>query len=186
MNFNFVLKWGSEGSGIGQFKLPAGIAVDSYENIYIADKENHRVQKFDSQGRILTKWGSMGGEDGQFTDPGTIAVDKQGYVYVCDIQISEGGGRAPRMQKFDPEGKFLAKYLIDGMASGLAADKSGNLYINYGDRICKLDSNGRLQAKFGIDGVKSIWQSQGIAVDGTGKIYVADTGNQCIKIYDIR
>ena len=42
----FLTKWGSSGDGDGQFEAPAGIAVDASGNIYVADTENHRVQKF--------------------------------------------------------------------------------------------------------------------------------------------
>ncbi|NQT84442.1 hypothetical protein HQ563_15570, partial [bacterium] len=62
---NFLGKWGSRGSGDGQFwgsgyeggTGPIGIAVDSSGDIFVADTENHRIQKFDSEGSFLSKWG---------------------------------------------------------------------------------------------------------------------------------
>ena len=56
-------QWGSEGSGDGQFSLPADVAVDSSGNVYVADANNHRIQKFDSNDVFLTKWGSQAIED---------------------------------------------------------------------------------------------------------------------------
>lgn len=44
--YEFVTKWGSYGTGDGQFNLPNGIAVNSSDNVYVADRDNHRVQKF--------------------------------------------------------------------------------------------------------------------------------------------
>jgi DNA-binding beta-propeller fold protein YncE len=52
----FVIKWGQEGSGDGQFINPFGVATDSSGNVYVADTYNHRIQKFSSNGVFLTKW----------------------------------------------------------------------------------------------------------------------------------
>ena len=60
---------------------------------YVADGENHRIQKFDGTGSFLTKWGSMGSGDGQFNLPRGVAVDGSGNVYVADQNNS-------RIQKF--------------------------------------------------------------------------------------
>jgi DNA-binding beta-propeller fold protein YncE len=66
---NFITKWGSEGTGDGQFYGPNGIAVDSRGNVYVADSYNNRIQKFDSNGNFITKWGSEGTGDSEFYYP---------------------------------------------------------------------------------------------------------------------
>ncbi|WP_218250999.1 hypothetical protein [Candidatus Magnetobacterium casense] len=53
-------KWGSSGSGDGQFNNPRDIAVDSSGNVFVTDGENDRLQKFDSKGQFIAKWGSSG------------------------------------------------------------------------------------------------------------------------------
>ena len=63
---------------------PAGIDVDKYGKVYVADQGNNRVQKFDSNGNFITKWGSEGSGDGQFNLPEGIAVDSSGNVYIAD------------------------------------------------------------------------------------------------------
>src|SRR5262245_30897493 len=68
----FLTKWGSPGSGDGQFSKPAGIAVDGSGNVYVADTGNNRIQKFTNTGTFLTKWGSFGSGDGQFWDPAGV------------------------------------------------------------------------------------------------------------------
>ena len=69
----------SSGSKDGQFNRPTGIAMDGSSNhIYVADKDNHRIQKFDSGGRgFITKWGSKGSGDGQFTNPESLCINRQ-------------------------------------------------------------------------------------------------------------
>ena len=63
-NYSFVTKWGSSGSGDGQFGGPHGVAVDSSRNVYVGEELNNRIQKFDSNGNFLAKWGSFGTGDG--------------------------------------------------------------------------------------------------------------------------
>ena len=82
----FITKWGSLGSGDGQFNYPNGVAIDSSGNVYVADSDNHRIQKFDSSGGFITKWGSFGSEDGQLNGPSGVAVDSSGNVYVADTE----------------------------------------------------------------------------------------------------
>ena len=89
----FVAKWGSEGSGDGQFNQPYSVAVDGQGNVYVAEAGNDRIQKFSGDRRFITKWGSEGSGDGQFDDPSGVAVDGQGNVYVADYENT-------RIQKF--------------------------------------------------------------------------------------
>ena len=80
----FVTKWGSSGSGDGQFEVPFGVATDGSGNVYVADDVNDRMQKFDGSGTFLTKWGTSGSGDGQFNNPWGVATDGSGNVYVAD------------------------------------------------------------------------------------------------------
>ena len=82
--YSFVAKWGNVGTDDGQFKYPSGIEVDSSGNVYVADSENHRIQKFDSNGVFITTWGNFGTDEGQFGNPSGIAVDSSKKVYVTD------------------------------------------------------------------------------------------------------
>ena len=66
---NFVMGWGSEGTGPGQFFRPEHADIDSAGNIYVADKGNNRIQKFTSAGAFVTMWGTFGSGDGQFNNP---------------------------------------------------------------------------------------------------------------------
>jgi DNA-binding beta-propeller fold protein YncE len=90
-----MTKWGTPGTGDGQFTRPGDIAVDSEGNTYVTDQGNSRVQKFDSEGNFMTKWGSKGSDEGQFIDPLGIVLDTSGNVYVVDAGNS-------RVQVFAP------------------------------------------------------------------------------------
>ena len=80
----FITKWGNSTDGDGQFSNPKGVAIDSSGNLYVADKNNNRIQKFNSSGGFITKWGSPGSGDGQFISPLGVAIDSSGNVYVAD------------------------------------------------------------------------------------------------------
>jgi YVTN family beta-propeller protein len=64
--YSFVARLGYFGTDNGQFSSPCGVAVDSEDNVYVADQSNNRIQKFNSTGAFITKWGSSGSGDGQF------------------------------------------------------------------------------------------------------------------------
>jgi len=52
--------------------------------LYVADDDNCRVQKFDSNGNFISEWGRKGSDKGEFKFPKGVAVDASGYVYVTD------------------------------------------------------------------------------------------------------
>ena len=57
----FLNKWGSPGSNDGEFETPLGIALsDTGQAVYVTDRSNHRIQRFDADGNYETQWGSGG------------------------------------------------------------------------------------------------------------------------------
>ena len=79
-----ITAWGSPGTGNRQLNHAHDLAVyPCGNNLYIADRDNNRIQMFDSHGKFLRKWGSNGYATGQFRYPEGIGVNyRQGNVYV--------------------------------------------------------------------------------------------------------
>ena len=149
----FVRMWGrnggdgSAGSAPGELNQPRGVGFDRAGNVYVAEKLNHRIQKFTADGRSLASWGGLGSGDGQLNTPYGVVVDGAGHVFVADTVNN-------RIQVFDTAGRFLGKWGRnggDGSAGsapgefegvyGIAVDCRGNVYATDED-------NARVQ-KFG-------------------------------------
>src|ERR1700741_3756113 len=75
---SFVLKWGTTGTANGQFLSPNAIAVDVLGNVYVAEGNGNRVQKFDGGGNFILKFGAPGSAAGEFVTTSGIAVDSLG------------------------------------------------------------------------------------------------------------
>jgi tripartite motif-containing protein 71 len=173
-------------------KHPAGVAVDVQGNVYISDPTNDRIVKFDRTGKVVTMWGSRGTGDGQFmfVRPdrpeqfmGSLALDNQGHVYVSDA-------RNNRVQKFDANGKFLAKWDDPADAitmSSITIDGQGNLYVDTeATGIHKLDPNLKLLGIWGrvtaSDGSMNPGSLE--AIDRQGNFYAVDFGKPSIQKFD--
>ena len=190
---------GSAGNLLGQFNAPHGMAIAPDGSLYVADSNNHRIQKFDSDGKPVLTIGSYSGANntnpapGTFNEPWGVAVGPDGSVYVADTWNH-------RIQKFDPSGKFLTMWgsagQTDANAGGqpnvfwgprdVAVDKEGRVYVTDtgNKRIQVFDSDGAFIAQFGGAGVQpgQLDEPVGLAVASDGNLVVDDTWNQRIQI----
>jgi hypothetical protein len=142
-----------------QLQNPGGVAVDASGSLYVADALNHRVRKVDGSGTITTVAGTgIGGFSG---DGGQATSAELNYPY------------------------------------GVAIDSDGNLYIGdtYNGRVRKVDGSGTITTvagtgAFGFSGdggaatSAELYYPYGVAVDGSGTLYIADSGNSAVRRVD--
>lgn len=168
----FLDKWGSYGTGPGQFNDPWGIAIDPDGNVWVADYQNSRVQKFTSDGDFLASWGSGGGL-GQFWYPIGVAADSDGNIYVTDRNNF-------RVQKYNADTEIWSAFVSGfNKPGGIAVAGDGKVFvINFIDqRIEVFDSGGASLTTFGGSGTGNgqFTNATAIAVDSGGAVYVADS-----------
>ena len=186
----FVKKWGSEGTGNGQFDRPHDLDFDPQEKyLYTIDRDGARIQVFDKNGTFIKKWGSEGTGNGQFHTPYGVDVDSAGNVWVADRNNA-------RVQKFDSNGKFLLKFGSLGSGEGqfdfprmVAVDKDLKfVYVvdSNNNRVQKFDINGKFIMSWGSKGSKDgqFIVPVSVVIDSNGDIIVNDRGNARVQKFD--
>jgi peptidylamidoglycolate lyase len=130
---HFLLAWGSKGHKPGEFDLPHGIELDSAGNVYIADRENRRIQVFDPNGRFLNEW-----KDKSFGDIYALRFDKTtNHMIAVDYITNHLKPKGSDVLIFNLDGIVKTRF---GRSGGgyegpisryhdLAIDKAGNIYI---------------------------------------------------------
>ena len=86
-----------KGNGDGEF-YARGLATDEAGNVFVADRGNHRIQKFTPNGDFIKKWGTQGSGEGQFLGPLSVCVGPDNRVYVGDVlrvQVFSNGEPTP-------------------------------------------------------------------------------------------
>jgi Uncharacterized conserved protein len=173
---NPIKNWGKQGTGVGEFDRPNGIAVDPlFGYVFVADTWNHRIQKFDSGGHFILQWGGPG----DFNGPYGIAVDSQtGVVYVADTYNN-------RIKKFNTWGDLITQWGSYGTGPGMfdnpmyvAVDASHNVYVTdrENNRVQKFNPNGEFLTQWGSYGdVEEQFEiAMDIGLDTSGNLYILD------------
>jgi len=177
---------GGKGIEKGQFDFPRGIAVDRAGNIFVADTNNGRIEKFTPNGVFITSIGMKGIGYGQLGEPNGIAIDRDGNIYVADALKH-------LVEKMAPDGTVTAEW--KGPDPGFYGPR--RIAIGPDDSIYVVDQGRTRIVKFTPDGrVLAVWGSKGtgdgqfddhtsVAVDPTSnKVFVADPRNKRVQVFD--
>ena len=191
------------------FHLPLGLALDSTGNIYVADTLNNsiRVIATNAVASVLAGPGGSAGADAgtgalaRFYYPNALTVDASGNIYVADLlnfvvrkitmngAVSVFAGQAGQAGDADGAG---TNALFAG-PSGVAVDSAGNVYVADADNdsIRVITPGGGVSTLAGQNGIAgssdgmgtnaTFSAPSGLAIDSTGNIYVADSGNNLIR-----
>jgi len=181
-------RWGAMGSDNGQFATPRGIGVNPWGDVYVADYNNQRVQRFTALGAFDTAWGSFGSDTSQFIGPWDIAISKTGNVYVAE-------GAQQRVQEFTKDGVFVRVWGTGGTAigqfstpTGIAIGPNGGVYVTEraNNRVQEFDLNGGFIRSWGSQGSGDgqFIVPRGITVGNDGAVYVCDWFNDRIQKFD--
>ena len=118
-----LFSWGEPGGAPGQFRLPHSIWMDKQGRIWIPDRENSRIQIFNSQGEFITEWTDV-------IRPTGVSIDDEEIVYVSELCL--------RVSIFTIDGKLLARWGNEGKDKetalfhaphAIAVDSRGDLYV---------------------------------------------------------
>lgn len=200
----------TDGTGnAARFIGPEGVAVDGAGNVYVAESGSNTIRLVTPAGDTTTFAGTAfttGSADGtgsaaQFNGPQGVAADGAGNIYVADSYNYT-------IRKITPAGEVTTLAGLAGVSGsangtgtaarfgfpmGVAVDDAGNVYVADTDNhtIRKITSAGEVTTLAGLAGTSGIADGtgnaarfsfpMGVAVDGAGNVYVADTDNQTIR-----
>jgi sugar lactone lactonase YvrE len=145
----FLKSWGKRGTSPGEFDVPHAIALDARGRLFVADRQNNRIQIFDQDGNFLAQWTQFGRPSGIFidkktetiyvsdsesrdgrTNTGRNALPQTGYGYDLGVSrgIRIGSARTGKVTAFIPDPCPYPYSYVSTMGEGVAVDRDGNVY----------------------------------------------------------
>lgn len=167
---------------------PCDVAASADGRLYVADTGHKTVKVFDINGDYLFQFGTRGKGAGQFLAPAGIAVSGD-RVYVAD-------GLIMKVEIFDLSGKYIGALITRDVKNtygamrpvGLCVDGNNNVYLTdiFNHRVVKFGGTGQVALTFGKpgNGPGELYYPNDIAVDSEGYIYVSDSNNSRIQVFE--
>ena len=130
---HFLFQWGTKGNKKGEFNIPHGIDLDNKGNVYVADRENNRIQVFDSSGKFLNSW-----EDSAFKRVFSVNIEKktQQLFSIDYMTITPLIVKGSDVLMFDNSLNLINRFGRTGNYNqssdwyhDIAVDKDGNIYV---------------------------------------------------------
>ncbi len=168
-----------EGVEDGQFKTPAGVALDAKGNVWVTDAKNNRVEEFNQRGEYVRRFGWEGTGVGDVQEPYGVAVDAKGNVWVADTGNN-------RVEEFSEIGEYIRAATVGsgGVAlkspHGIAVDSKGNVWVadTGNNRIQEFNEKAEPVRQAGPGaGAKELSEPLGVATDASNNVWVTDSKN---------
>lgn len=195
----FVLEWGSQGSGTGEFDVPIGVAVSPGGDVLVSDFYNARVQCFTAEGKHRATYPVL-------PNPGAMALDGNGNLYISHFSAmkSDEEKKPDRISVYSPQGLLLRQWGRTGTGDGefdypggIAISRDGHVYVadQTNRRVQVFDLEGKFLFKWGEYGIAQgqfggnvsrksrVGGPQFLAVDRTGKIYTTEGSVGRVQIF---
>ncbi|MBN1543471.1 NHL repeat-containing protein [candidate division KSB1 bacterium] len=186
----FLFSFGASGDAQANLSQPAGISVDPLGFVYVVDSGNHRLLKYDKNGKWLASAGGFGWGAEQFHRPMDVFSANGLDVFVADYEND-------RVERYDRNLNWILTIRSDQTLDeklrfvfprSLAVSLQGEIFVvdNEHRRVLKLDSRYAPTTSFAdYDwGEGELLQPGQCALDREGRLYVCDIGNRAILVYD--
>jgi len=175
--------------GAGGFSHPQSLALDSHDNIYVADTGNNRIRVFNPSGKVINKFGNHGARLGEFNGPTVATMDNAGNLLVVDEKNY-------RVQIFNGRGIFKNKFGKRGTGRGefaspwaVATDSKRNIFVTDRNlRVQVFDPDTYYITEFGTPtgNYKVAPRYYGITVDDDNTVYLTDVANCTVLVYELK
>lgn len=174
--------WGATGTGPGEFRGPAGVAIEPDGSVLVTDHYNGRVQRFTADGRFVAGWSL-----GEKAAPFGVAVDARGSVYVTDLDAGTIG-------VWSADGVALASFGARGRGPGqlsepwgIAVEGAEVWVADHGNhRVQRFTTAGEWLGAWGEagPGEDQLLGPMGLAVGRDGSLYVTDLMGGRVRSFD--